>query len=312
MTSSSNRQPADLRERITLSSRSQSAQPIHHHHPNQTVFSEDEETESFYVILDISGDDFAAYGKYRDGRKFRPRLGDRYYSPSPSASPRDSETSDNDNDNDNEDDDDADQYQEQDQLEEEEEDDLEDEEEEYDDDEEEEEYYIRRRRRRDSDASAAEQKGPRELSLQILDLHSSQPLVNYEGKIYTCTWSKTNGTELLFSPPVIHDTDPPPLANDDEGIKLSSTSATGRKLKQHPESNLFCTTVHRLEGWPGKMKPRGRDKQEVSTKARMFAERLDAVLEYRLGEMVKNGEDVGDITMRKFSEGGQQQQWYSL
>ncbi|KAK6543027.1 hypothetical protein TWF694_006957 [Orbilia ellipsospora] len=308
--SSSNRQPADLPERVTISSRSQSTQPTHHHHPGQTVFAEDEETESFYVVLDISGDDFAAYGKYRDGRKFRPRLGDRYYSP------HDSEASDHDNDNDAEDDTNIDDDGDQDQPEEEEEDgedQEEDPEEEYDD---EEEYHTRRRRRRDSDTSTAEQKGPRELSLQILNLHSSQPLVNYEGKIYTCTWSKSNGTELLFSPPpVSHDAEAPHPANDEESVRLASSTAaagvnmnaTGRKLKQHPESNLFCTTVHRLEGWPGKMRPRGRDKQEVSTKARMFAERLDAVLEYRLGEMARKGEDVGEVTMKKFSEGGQQQ-----
>ncbi|KAK6520562.1 hypothetical protein TWF506_000815 [Arthrobotrys conoides] len=264
--STSNIPPA---ERLTISSRS----PISNQDSQlkEPVFDENEETESFYVILDVSGDDFAAYGKYRDGRKFRPRIGDRYYEDDASGSEnagasdfegddtaarRNQEDGNTDVENDDEDDEGG----------------------------------------NDSDGSGSSNlsnvpDGPRELSLQILDLDSKNPLVSYEGKIYSCTWKISNGTEMIFEPPATID----PSAADEEG----------RKLRQNQESRLFATTVHRLEGWPGKLKPRGRDKQEVSTKARMFAERLDAVLEHRLKEAAKNEEDVSGVTMKKFSEGQQ-------
>ncbi|RVD82559.1 uncharacterized protein DFL_006981 [Arthrobotrys flagrans] len=255
-------------ERVTIASRS----PFSNRdsQPKEPVFDENEETESFYVILDVSGDDFAAYGKYRDGRKFRPRIGDRYYEDDASGSEnagasdsegnepgtanRDDENTDPEADNDDEGDDGGNESD----------------------------------GSRSSDPSNVPD-GPRELSLQILDLDSRTPLVSYEGKIYSCSWKVSNGTEMIFEPP--------------PAIDPSSAEEEGRKLKQNRESRLFATTVHRLEGWPGKLKPRGRDKQEVSTKARMFAERLDAVLEHRLKEAAKNEEDVSGVTMKKFSEG---------
>ncbi|KAK6345246.1 hypothetical protein TWF718_007172 [Orbilia javanica] len=272
-------------EQVTISSRSPlSTQPSQ---PKEPVFDEDEETESFYVILDVSGDDFAAYGKYRDGRKFRPRLGDRYYeddaSGSENANASDSEADDPTTTNTNttsgagarrrnQEDDNTDP--------------------EADNDDEDDDAGN------DSDGSGSSglsnvPDGPRELALQILDLDSHAPLVSYEGKIYTCSWKVSNGTEMIFEPPIQPTTD------------NSNTEEEGRKLRQNQESKLFATTVHRLEGWPGKLKPRGRDKQEVSTKARMFAERLDAVLEHRLNEAAKNQEDVSGVTMKKFSEGQQ-------
>ncbi|KAF3914867.1 hypothetical protein ABW20_dc0105563 [Dactylellina cionopaga] len=306
--SSSNHLPAEPLERVTISSRSHSIQPTPTTpapHPGETVFGDDEETESFYVILDISGDDFAAYGKYRDGRKFRPRLGDRYY----------------------------DEDEEQQAAEDGEEPEQEEEDEDTDPDE--------KDTRSDGEGGAEEEDGsqpddnsdasssssssssdstssrkrrrrPRELTLQILDLDTHNPLVNYEGKIYTCKWGISNGTEMVFEPPPtippIHSQlNPDGTASLEERVEedLQPTTANGRKLRQNPEARLVCTTIHRLEGWPGKLRPRGRDKQEVSTKARMFAERLDAVLEHKIKEMARSGQDVSGITMKKFSEGQQ-------
>ncbi|KAK6505094.1 hypothetical protein TWF481_007016 [Arthrobotrys musiformis] len=233
--------------------------------PQPPVFDENEETESFYVILDLSSDDYAAYGKYRDGRKFRPRLGS--YSSTSSNPTSDNENpaqSDSDKPTDTED-------------------------EEGDEDGEDGNDSI------DSASVVSDPPDkPRELSLQILDLDTPSPLVTYEGKIYACTYKLSNGTEMIFSPPS-------PQNLDEE------ESASGRKIRVNQEAKLFATTVHRLEGWPGKLKPRGRDRQEVSTKARMFAERLDAVLEHRLKEAARVGEDVEGVTMKKFSE--TQQAW---
>ncbi|KAK6528037.1 hypothetical protein TWF281_009294 [Arthrobotrys megalospora] len=263
-------------ERITLSSRS----PLSNQtpQPKEPIFDENEETESFYVVLDISGDDFAAYGKYRDGRRFRPRLSDRYYDDDDDASGSEA----GDNPPFDEDDETAPPPNQQ-------EDENTDPEADDDGD-------------NDSDGSGSTSLSndapgrPRELSLQMLDLDTYTPLVNYEGKIYACNWKVSNGTEMIFEPP------PPPTDSQDTDAE---EGFTGRKLRQNQESKLFATTIHRLEGWPGKLKPRGRDKQEVSTKARMFAERLDAVLEHRLKEAAKNGEDVSEVTMKKFSEGQQ-------
>ncbi|KAF3148790.1 hypothetical protein TWF569_005288 [Orbilia oligospora] len=273
--STSNIPPA---ERLTISSRSpllnQDSQP------KEPVFDENEETESFYVVLDVSGDDFAAYGKYRDGRKFRPRMGDRYYdddaSGSENAGGSDFEGDDNTAARRNQEDENSDAEAENDN----------------DDDG----GGGGGGGGNESDGSGSSslshvEDGPRDLSLQILDLDSKNPLVSYEGKIYSCTWKISNGTEMIFEAPPVID----PSVADEEG----------RKLRQNQESRLLATTVHRLEGWPGKLKPRGRDKQEVSTKARMFAERLDAVLEHRLKEAAKNKEDLSGVTMKKFSEGQQ-------
>ncbi|KAK6360594.1 hypothetical protein TWF730_006732 [Orbilia blumenaviensis] len=299
--SASSSRPAD---RVTINSRSQPSTQVSTPHAQQEqIFDENEETESFYVLLDISGDDFAAYGKYRDGRKFRPRIGDRYYEDDASGSEAADErrrgggggVSDADADEEEEDREEDEPHKTQD-------DENTDPEQEDDND-----------NGNDSDSSASAtslndglEGKPRELSLQILDLDTRAPLVNYEGKIYTCTWKLSNGTEMIFEPPHTHD-----ISNPDEGGAGGAGgggeefSSSGRKIRVNQEAGLFGTTVYRLEGWPGKLKPRGRDRQEVSTKARMFAERLDAVLEHRLKEAGRNGEDVTGVTMKKFSEGQQ-------
>lgn len=36
-------------------------------------------------------------------------------------------------------------------------------------------------------------------AIQILDLHTSNPLISYQSRLYTCSWSTTLGTDLLFT-----------------------------------------------------------------------------------------------------------------
>ncbi|KAJ6260526.1 hypothetical protein Dda_4752 [Drechslerella dactyloides] len=259
------------------------------------VFADDEETESFYVVLDLSGDDFATYGRYRDGRAFRSSHG---YDDSASDDSNGSRPPPSDDDELDEDTDDAAA--------------AADKEGEAEDDEAADDSDDNSTSTRSS--SSEDDPDTRETTLQILNLDSYNPLVNYQGKIYHCAWSTTTGTELIFDAPDTAATaaNVPPSgtadllsdAEDDEGEE----GEKGRRLRHHPEARLLAATVHRLEGTPGKLRLRGRDKQEVSTKARMFAERLDAVLEHRLAEMAARGEDLSDVTMRKFSEGQQQQQ----
>ncbi|EKD12950.1 uncharacterized protein L3040_005807 [Drepanopeziza brunnea f. sp. 'multigermtubi'] len=39
---------------------------------------------------------------------------------------------------------------------------------------------------------------PRPTDVQILDIHTTKPLVSYNGHVYVCRWSENIGTELLF------------------------------------------------------------------------------------------------------------------
>ncbi|EWC46570.1 hypothetical protein DRE_04293 [Drechslerella stenobrocha 248] len=262
--------------------------------PAEPVFADGEETESFYVVLDLSGDDFATYGRYRDGTRVRPRLDDYGDGDQPSDDddpppPSDDDPVDDDDDGDGDEEGDEDPSRERPSGE---------------DDEDDEDTS-----RSDISRSAASTPTPhaRELAFQLLDLDTYNPLVNYEGKVYSCAWATTIGTELIFEPPysTSYGGHPQHAAAREDEEEEEEEEEKGRKLRQHPEARLLGTAVHRLEGWPGKLRPRGRDKQEVSTKARVFAERLDAVLDHRIVEMVQRGEDVDMVTMRKFSEGQQ-------
>lgn len=145
-----------------------------------------------------------------------------------------------------------------------------------------------------SQADVDEGKSRASRRMQILDLDSDNPLVNYEGRIYTCKWAVSNGTEMIFSGPP---------DSDDEGKGDRGSDFGGRRLKKKKEAKLIGTTVHRLEGGAAKIKARGRDKQAVAQHARRFAERMDAVLADRLDRMEKRGEDTSGWVMKRFSEG---------
>ncbi|KAF3939316.1 hypothetical protein ABW19_dt0202211 [Dactylella cylindrospora] len=286
-------------DRVTISSRSHTETPAYTppsqtigqiHHPGETVFDENEETESFYVILDITGEDFAAsYGKYRDGRSFRPRVGDYAYS----------------DDEDDEEEGTGAPPPDEDEVEEDDEEIRSDKD---DEDDEGEGGNSSDDENGSSDSSSSSSDSERELSLQILDLDTYNPLVNYEGKIYSCRWTISNGTEMVFEapPPDPSDNEIEDFENPEERDR--EVEPLGRRLRKHREAKLVATTIHRVEGQAAKVRPKGRDKQEVSTKARVFAERLDAVLEHRIKEMVRKGEDVSGVTMKKFSE-GQRDPW---
>ncbi|KAL8708391.1 MAG: hypothetical protein Q9220_006681 [cf. Caloplaca sp. 1 TL-2023] len=40
--------------------------------------------------------------------------------------------------------------------------------------------------------------------IQILDLHTRNPLISYQNRIYTCTWGTTLGTDIFLSAPPAH------------------------------------------------------------------------------------------------------------
>jgi hypothetical protein len=62
--------------------------------------------------------------------------------------------------------------------------------------------------------------------VQILDLHTSNPIVSYNGQVFSCQWAQNIGTELLFTP---HDKSSslPILRNLPGNVDLLAASSAG-------------------------------------------------------------------------------------
>ena len=66
--------------------------------------------------------------------------------------------------------------------------------------------------------------------IQILDLHSPNPIISYQNQIYSCEWTSTIGTDVLLSKP---DPDfPHPVLKEVNGVSI--IAATGIKLFGRP------------------------------------------------------------------------------
>lgn len=66
--------------------------------------------------------------------------------------------------------------------------------------------------------------------IQILDLHSSNPIISYQNQIYSCEWTSTIGTDVLLTTP---DPDfPHPILKEEEDVTV--IAATGIKLLGRP------------------------------------------------------------------------------
>lgn len=90
--------------------------------------------------------------------------------------------------------------------------------------------------------------------IQILDFHAPNPLVSYQSRIYSCSWSTTLGTDLLFlSPP----SSPPFFATS--RIKLSarpvrlvqSHKSSEPILEKGPVDNGDFATIDSSDETPG-------------------------------------------------------------
>ena len=74
--------------------------------------------------------------------------------------------------------------------------------------------------------------------IQILDLHSSNPIISYQGQIYSCEWTSTIGTDLLLST-----TDPEfphPVLKEERGVSIIASTGIklfGRPAKLSPRPN---------------------------------------------------------------------------
>ena len=83
--------------------------------------------------------------------------------------------------------------------------------------------------------NGAEDENPPGNGIQILDLHTSNPIVSHEGQVFSCTWTDTIGTTMFFSQP--RDTslyDPEISTNDFDMIGMTRVKLVGRETKVTP------------------------------------------------------------------------------
>ena len=90
-------------------------------------------------------------------------------------------------------------------------------------------------------SNATDDQPPREEPedrIQILDLHSSNPIISYQGQIYSCEWTSTIGTDILLS---ASDPDfPHPVLKDEAGVSIIAATGIklfGRPIELTPRSN---------------------------------------------------------------------------
>ncbi|MCJ1248820.1 hypothetical protein MMC30_006040 [Trapelia coarctata] len=83
--------------------------------------------------------------------------------------------------------------------------------------------------------------------IQILDLHSSNPVISYQNHVYSCQWTSTLGTDILLTPPHL----PPPF----------------RPLHSDPGFNVLATPSIKLVGQPVQMVQHSRGRVEPSVAA---------------------------------------------
>ncbi|KAJ5605847.1 hypothetical protein N7510_008628 [Penicillium lagena] len=117
--------------------------------------------------------------------------------------------------------------------------------------------------------------------IQILGLHTSNPIVSYHNQVFTCAWADQIGTELVFShpdPDADHHTAPLRTGESFEllaansvkilGRKANLTSSSGVAGEQNLESNLSAS-----ESTPRLLPRRGA----APTNQTQFLERLQNI-----------------------------------
>ncbi|RDL37630.1 uncharacterized protein BP5553_05063 [Venustampulla echinocandica] len=86
--------------------------------------------------------------------------------------------------------------------------------------------------------------------IQIMDLHTDNPLVSYEGRIFSCKWAENIGTELLFTKR--DEQNPLPsirtLPGNVDLLAASSARLISRPLRvEHKSKRADAELKHRLE-----------------------------------------------------------------
>ena len=91
--------------------------------------------------------------------------------------------------------------------------------------------------------------------MQILDLPSSNPLISYQGRTYSCQWTSALGTDLLFAvPPRTIPQDDPSGRNTGLSAATSKGAHSGERVKS--KVDLIAATPLRLVAIPSKVKLR--------------------------------------------------------
>ncbi|GAB7357123.1 hypothetical protein MBLNU459_g7924t1 [Dothideomycetes sp. NU459] len=105
-----------------------------------------------------------------------------------------------------------------------------------------------------ADAASPQPVLPDVSRMQILDLHSTSPLISYNNSLYSCRWATDLGTSFFFAPP--------PASSDPHHPPLRST----------PSFDLLGTSCARLIAVPASLQPRETHLEPVSTLQR-YAEK---------------------------------------
>lgn len=89
-------------------------------------------------------------------------------------------------------------------------------------------------------------------NFQLTGLHTSNPLILYNGQLLSCQWMSTIGTDLLFTKP------------------QSSTSETEKPLRNLPSVDLIATSSAKLIARVGRLRPKDdvldamREEQQIA------------------------------------------------
>ncbi|KAL8830584.1 MAG: hypothetical protein Q9170_005675, partial [Blastenia crenularia] len=89
--------------------------------------------------------------------------------------------------------------------------------------------------------------------IQILDLHTPNPLISYNNRIYSCTWGSTLGTDIFLTSP----TSPP----------ATSSGETLTPLLSLPKVSVLGTSCVKLTGRPVTISPKTDNPQPTPTSA---------------------------------------------
>jgi hypothetical protein len=101
--------------------------------------------------------------------------------------------------------------------------------------------------------------------LQILDLHTDNPIISFRGHIFLCSWAENIGTELLFT---FHDPDMPlptlrSLTDDVELLAASSARLISKSVKLIPKAPAQGESETSYPGHIGES-PEGLDQRRGS------------------------------------------------
>lgn len=119
--------------------------------------------------------------------------------------------------------------------------------------------------------------------VQILGLHTANPVVSYKNQIFSCSWADQIGTELLFAHPEVEpepDSQIPALKHgpDYDLLAANSVKILGRKADLIPSAGLpqnHLTATATATGTPAPGKP------GPPTEQSRFLDRLRAVKQVR-------------------------------